>query len=481
MTKEETDRNDDVPEYQDDEDCLVFRDYFDADYFDGADEIDQLGYLACRGSRSAAVYLRRYYSSEGTDDPRMAYKYACYAALAGDEESREILRSEGRLVRTFFLEDYEPESMMLFKPDASRPCEDREYLVLCPVLPLREHVRRDPELNVGYIHPDDFGLYRIADVDFLRPEDLDGEDRCPYGRYIFSVRHWPSYCEMDRWLTGEHYNDEDDDEIFWFDEIDERFFRDIFQYYGIGIERDEDAAIRDLLDMARQGNRNAADMISFAIGYEPETFLARYSDHSEETLAEIVEKYEEYPRRGYYAVADGGMLQKAPEWIILSMLIRIDPYGFCYDKEHENSEGGYEDDVMYTRADDQFNPGPPTFVFKPSGYSMGWYKYCWKSAEQSENLSMGEIRRVMRLCIEHLAYGREIPNGPTKELIAAPMHLYEPPEDIRDELFEIARNALSNLVGIAYSGYESTFHRLDAEPAEELALEIIADLTEGRP
>ena len=107
---------------------------------------------------------------------------------------------------------------------------------------------------------------------------------------------------------------------------------------------------------------------------------------------------------------------------------------------------------------------------------MGWYKYCWRSPEQNENLSMGEIRRVFRLCVEHIAYGREVPNGPTKELIAVPMHLYEPPEDIREDLEEVARYAISNRVGWVGSSWPKTFCSRDAGSAEELALEILSDL-----
>ena len=469
MTDEENGMNDGAPE-EDDDDTLYFYWYFDDNYYDGADDIGKLGYLACRGSRSAAAYLRKHYSEGPSQDPGMAYKYTCYAALAGDEESIRILRSEGKLVSTFFIEDFEPGAWMNHPIDPTRPCEDRGYIVFYPVRPEVRFNQGDPALNIGYRHPDSFGEYEYLGIDFIRPEDLPDGDLPSDERYMFSSRRWPSYWEMDQWIAGEPYDDE-------YDDIDARFFRDVFQYFGIGMDRDEDAAIRDLLEMAMEDNRNAADMIAYAIGYEPETFLARYSDRTAEAEAELATvSEEEFPRGRYYSVADRGMLHRAPEWHILMMLTHLDPWGFSYDEAHNNSEGGYEDDVMFTRADNQYAPGPPTFIFKPSGYSMGWYKYCWRSPEQNENLSMGEIRRVFRLCVEHIAYGREVPYGPTKELIAVPMHLYEPPEDIREDLEEVARYAISNRVGWVGSSWPKTFCSRDAGSAEELALEILSDL-----
>lgn len=68
------------------------------------DSIGKLRYLAVNGSRSAAVFLKRYYSEGPLADPAQAYKYACYSALAGDEGTIEEFRSQGKAIDTFFLE-----------------------------------------------------------------------------------------------------------------------------------------------------------------------------------------------------------------------------------------------------------------------------------------------------------------------------------------------------------------------------------------
>ncbi len=177
---------------------------------------------------------------------------------------------------------------------------------------------------------------------------------------------------------------------------------------------------------------------------------------------------------------DRSMLETSPEWLILMMLMNIDEYGNCYDSVRMTVDGCYEDDVMLTRRDNQDEAGPPTFVFKPSGYSMGWYKHAWKSPEQSENLSIGEIRRVLRLCIEHLIYGREIPNGTTKELISLPMHKYAPSDDMADEILGIARTAPTYAIDAYDPPHLQTFDFRHADDAEAMATEIIEGRSEKR-
>ncbi len=448
-------------------DKRMFNNHIDHNLYAELDDIGKLGILACRGSRSAAVHLRRHYSEGPFEDPHLAYKYTCYAALSGDGESIESLRSEGKLISTFFIEDFDQEYWLHNTLDCTISSEGAWYTVFYPAYSEAWRFWGDPSLNVGYRHPDSYGLFELLEIDYIRPEDLVEGHLGPSTGFMFTERPWPGRREMERWIAGEPFGEE-------YDGIDARFFRDVFQYLGIGIERDEDAAMRDLSDMALQGNRNAADMISYAIGYEPDTFLTRQPDLTEEEMAR-----RPFHTDGkdfwkiYYSVADDSMLDQSPEWRLLRMLMRIDRRGLCDDPEHQNNEGGYEDDVVFTRAG--FGClGPPTFVFKPSGYCMSWYKHAWSVAFQSENLSMGEIRRVMRLCIEHLVYGREIPKGPTKELITESMHLYEPPEDIGKELFDAVCRAFTNRINWCRTLRPRTFTDGDAETAEMMALEILA-------
>lgn len=249
------------------------------------------------------------------------------------------------------------------------------------------------------------------------------------------IRMWPTWYEMNGgcYPSVQH------------DETDLRFFRNVFLYFGINVPNDEDAAIKDLLAMAREGNTNAADMISYAIGYEPDSFKVRCAARPPEFRENQIRFWEENGMDWdetmlYGRVPARRMLEGSPEWRLLAMFAAIDGSG------HRCTGGDdvYEDDVVLIRP---YPPDgdEPTLVFKPSGYSMQWYKYPWRSPLQSENLSMGEIRRILRLAVEHIAYGRKIPNGTTSEILALPQrYLYDLPGGIARDLFETALGAPTN-------------------------------------
>ncbi len=71
------------------------------------DDIGNLGYLAMNGSRSAALFLKAYYSEGLAASPPLAYKYSCYAVLAGDEETRREMDSGNIRIADSFPEDGE--------------------------------------------------------------------------------------------------------------------------------------------------------------------------------------------------------------------------------------------------------------------------------------------------------------------------------------------------------------------------------------
>ncbi len=394
------------------------------------DGICKLGYLACNGSKSAALYLQDHYGEDLPKNLDRKAKYACYAALAGDEDSRRWLKEQNRRI-----EDFYPEDVVLRGPfEGDRYCR-------------------------GYIC--ESGSEGVSDLRMdVRESDLI------YGAYPYSYDcspfthgEWPWSDRMDSRLAGEPFSD------YYRDTEDGRFCIDVLQYFGIGTERDEDSATRDLLDMAEGGSNMAMAMISYAIGYERDTMRLRIP----------LDPSEDAPRNDPmpFPVANGYMISNSPEWNLLLMFARTEPNGYCYDTEHENPDGGYEDNMLIIRPDDGYHYGIPTFVFKPSGYCMSWYKDAWRCPRQSENLTIGEILRVMRLCVEHLAYGREIPEGTTEELISMPMHLYQPPEDIADALLEMARRAPGNMIELDCAFCVSTYDDSHAEEAERMAREVI--------
>ncbi len=427
--------------------------------YERMDDIGKLRYLACNGSKSAALYLMDHYSVHHPKNLDQRLKYASYAALAGDKDSYEWIRDWRRNLEGFY-----PEDVVLQGPFEHGGYHGYLVVPLNWKTPLLEG-------NEPYYLPID-----VHDEDLIRG--------CyPYSHTSPPYRHgmWPELVERDDDTLSECYCGCDGKrycvDMLWQspESDDDRFRFDVLQYLGIGMERDEDAAIRDLLDMARGGSPIAMEMIAYAIGYERDTMRIRMPDDPSRSWFTTPEDLMPF------GVPDCVSLEDSPEWRLLSMLARLDPDAFSEDWKHQGPDGGYEDDVLSIRPSEYVWSAEPTFVFKPSGFSMGWYKHAWRDPEQSEDLTVGEIRRVMRLCIEHIAYGREIPEGTTKELISRPMHLYEPPdEETSAALTDMARKAPCNLLELEYTTDVQTFDYRNAEEAERMALEIIRGL-KGRP
>ncbi len=418
----------------------------------GCDDIGVLRYLAVNGSRSAALFLKDYYSDGPFIEPYLEYKYSCYAALAGDTAMIDDFRSRGQAICPFYPDDLPFIDNAGLRYGVRRSYMISEDTIIASYPTEYSELPEDSRYNAGYRHPDSFGRYRMFCIEGVRPTDLiryGGLDNIPYGGA--GERPWPMNPVVREFSPDE------------LDAVDRRFFRDVRTYFGIGTERDEDAAIVDLLALAEEGNLNAMDMISYAIGYEPVTFLARFPDDDCSGRNML-----------YRVVADGHMLAGCPEWRLLKMIAGIDEDGTHPGDVFDNEVGGYEDDVMCTtpkNLDGEFI----IFKFKPSGYTFGWrgLTFC-----QSENLSMGEIRRVLRLCIEHLVYGRKIPAGPTKSLISGPMHLYSCSEI--EDLREIAMDAPTNLIGWVGTWYRArTFEPSCSDMAEDAAVRMLAKLEDG--
>ncbi len=427
----------------------VRKPYGENDY-ERMDDICKLRYLACNGSKSAALYLMDHYSVHHPKNLDQKLKYACYAALAGDKDSYEWIKGRHKNLEGFY-----PEDVVLRGPFE----HDGYHGYLIVTFGWR------PPLLEGK-EPVYLPIY-VSDEDLIRG--------CyPYSHVAPPYRHglWPDMAYQDDEILSDFYSEFEGKrycvDMQWQspESDDDRFRIDVFQYFGIGMDRDEDAAVRDLLDMAQGGSPIAMEMIAYAIGYERDTMrILKPMDPSHDST------HSDDPTP--YGFPSCISLGDSPEWRLLSMLARLDPYAFSYDPKHQGPNGGYEDDVLSIRPYEYCECGEPTFLFKPSGFSMSWYKHAWRDPEQSEDLTVGEIRRVMRLCIEHIAYGREIPEGTTKELISQPMHLYEPLEDIADDLLEMARKAPCNLLELESAVDVQTFDYRNAEEAERMALEII--------
>ena len=405
------------------------------------DVLKELRDLARNGSVTASLFLKGYYKDK---DDGQVYKYACYAALAGDEASVSEISASGRVIPEGFPDDYlesEYDDDMVI--DKIEPHGAATYLF--------GHFTDDDigphGRNDGYINPDDAGYHIILcayEKDI--PDDDGGQDQAATSSLADE-----SSCDGYRLA--------------------------LYRYLGIDTERDGIRSLRELLEMAETGDERAARALMYLTGYQPESYRLRLPDYSDDDIREIDAVYghiEHFPRRYYHGVADRGLLEDSTEWEILSIITGIDSYGLTDIVERTNAEGGYEDDILYTRTDDQSEEGEPTLVFKPSGYSMGWYKYAWNSPEQSENLSIGEILRIWRLCIEHIMWGREIPNGTTREILGLPIDTVIVPDDLRERFDRVISEAMCAIPGLVSVIHYSTFRKDTDGSAEARAKEILA-------
>ncbi len=95
------------------------------------DRIGDLRYLAINGSKSAALFLKRYYSEVLTANPALAYKYSCYSVMAGDEDTRKELHSGGMTVTESFSEDRPfMDKLERFKPANAEKAEEIAFGII---------------------------------------------------------------------------------------------------------------------------------------------------------------------------------------------------------------------------------------------------------------------------------------------------------------------------------------------------------------
>lgn len=270
-----------------------------------------------------------------------------------------------------------------------------------------------------------------------------------------------------------------------------------WHYVGWMVARDWDLALRYAVESAEDGFDEAADLVSCMVGHHHPTDGLRPPYISDEKLKEILDDsrsslndygmmcLEQRP----YSTPDRMSLQDGIEWRLITNLTSSDCYGFTFDKGHQNDSYGYEDDVMsirpYDWGSDEFpeRAARPNFLFKPTGFNMEWYKYPWRGGEMSENLSLGEIRRIWRLCIDHLITGRTFGPGSTADLLAVEPTVVHVPDDLRDRVVRVCGisdaaeiERISKTSDISVSGYRPDPDGWDQESVDAVIREISSRL-----
>ncbi len=211
-------------------------------------------------------------------------------------------------------------------------------------------------------------------------------------------------------------------------------------YCGNGVERDPSKALEVALRSAEYGCRESKNLIITMTDSEIYTDGLNLS-----TTHHILN------RRRDHIVAFRMMIQDSAEWNLICRLTETDPHGFTELMEHRNDACGYEDDVFSIRVFDDWSGDDegvswPNFTFKPTGLEMHWYKYAWRGATISEDLTVGEIKHIWRLCIDHLITGRTFNQCTTEEILRMEPYHVDIPDELRDRIAAATFDAPAALV-----------------------------------
>lgn len=103
------------------------------------------------------------------------------------------------------------------------------------------------------------------------------------------------------------------------------------------------------------------------------------------------------------------MPEEVPEWTVLLDLCDSDPTGSCCGPVRANGYGGFENSVfmlspyywgMSDDEDREVRSELPNFLFKPTGFEMRWYKYAFRDCRVNRPLTVEQMRRMWRICIQ---------------------------------------------------------------------------------
>ena len=268
----------------------------------------------------------------------------------------------------------------------------------------------------------------------------------------------------------------------------------VWFFAGRPVPRDTERALEYALDAAEDGSEEAAGLVAVMLDAPLSTDGDKEPDIGMEELekmkAEQRHYLNEYGRMCFdqrpFSPASRPSLQEGAEWRLITNLTGSGCYGECYIEERCNDSGGFEDDTICIRPydwggdDDPVRASRPNFLFKPSGFNMEWYKYPWRSPEMSENLSLGDIRRIWRLCIDHLLTGRTFEPGPTSGILRLSPSTVEVPERLRERAEAVCQMASAHELRrsrTAGKTYSSTYRRdPDVENCGDTVREIIGIL-----
>lgn len=89
----------------------------------------------------------------------------------------------------------------------------------------------------------------------------------------------------------------------------------------------------------------------------------------------------------------------------------LDSYGYGYDGDTEynstnTARGGFENDtfrvVPYYWGDDEKIGEEPNFIYKPTGYTISWYKYALRDSYSNKSINKKCLDNIFQKCLNSL-------------------------------------------------------------------------------
>lgn len=119
--------------------------------------------------------------------------------------------------------------------------------------------------------------------------------------------------------------------------------------------------------------------------------------------------------RGKYEFPNRDLVN-CKEWVNLLKVCECDMYGYTSNKQKENYMGGYKNELFcinpYYWGEDEDIAVLPNFIYKPTNFTIDWYKYPFRDSYMNKQLNEKEIKNIFKKCYKYVLERNK--NGKTK-------------------------------------------------------------------
>ena len=366
----------------------------------GEGRIERLRAKALDGDPEASKVLHRHYLEE--DDAEQEYRYACFRCMQGDMGMVWEMFRSGRMIQTGFPEDDPFRDSRLRKADASvvnyrrvSPTEfglevfGDEYLDLLESK--AEEGYPDAVAQMALLDEEGSRRWREIAMDARNPLVLTA-----YGNHMLGTRNPNMFFQGFR-PVSEDMAEEGLEAIRLAapENPPAMAFLANMETVGRFADMDWGSALRHAVMAAEGGQQNAAFLVAFLTGEELPVDSVICDDEYDECGEDEPSYMCPRPLRG-------GDFR---EWLTLRSATASNELMITSNPVFANDAGGYENDVFSIRPFQPFTDERPSILFKPTGLVVDWYLRPWDEAALSERLTVGEIKHVLRLCLDSVLFG----------------------------------------------------------------------------